>query len=242
MSCELVMPAEQLPLVPLKPNERLTDRVLNRSLDHLATSSDRIFESHVRIAAQEYATSLGVPTHFIEMLLIIEDKRFALHFGIDPCSQVRAALKNMRRHRRVQGASTITQQLYDIRRMRSNVHYVRQRSMRRKIRQAAWAVRCELTTEKADILKEYLENVYWGRNYIGLEAASFGYFNHSKRSLSLAESFFLTAKLGSPNTESPTRVESLLGRSGVRGLLARDDSSRETLRQLYRYQILKEGS
>lgn len=188
-----------------------------------SASSDRLFEHQIFRSAKDFATPLNVPTHLIQMLLLIEDKRFGVHPGVDPISIMRAFSLNLLGGD-LQGASTITQQLYDVRNMESDNGYSRPRTLHRKLNQAAWSIRRELLSTKVEILNEYISKVYWGNNYFGIDSASEGYFGTRRFELTAAESFFLAEKLASPNRTYVKRVEALLERSAVRYLVNTDSS------------------
>src|SRR5713101_5974719 len=85
----------------------------------LTAVSDWMCESLVARAAQQYSRVLFTPCYFVELLLWVEDKRFAVHPGVDPAAVVRATLFNFGGRRALQGASTISQQIYSIRVARS---------------------------------------------------------------------------------------------------------------------------
>ncbi|MCV7015101.1 biosynthetic peptidoglycan transglycosylase [Mycolicibacterium madagascariense] len=198
----------------------------------MSRASDEICDLYIRHAAGVYADRLNLPTHFVHLLLLIEDKRFGLHIGIDPVSMIRAAANNISGGP-LQGASTITQQLYDIMEARSQNQYSRDRTITRKISQLRWALLIERHKRKSQILSDYLAYVYWGRNYFGVEAASNGYFGSSSRSLSVAESFFLAERLASPNRLLPARVEELLSRPCVKHVMSMDANSEIQVRRMY---------
>src|ERR1700722_6301003 len=86
-----------------------------RGYSLLSLISDEISAKHVSRQAKHLGLRLNVPTHLVEFILLIEDKRFALHFGLDPIAIVRSLLANLSR-RSLQGGSTIPQQLYNTRR------------------------------------------------------------------------------------------------------------------------------
>lgn len=202
------------------------------SISGLSAISDHVCGRRVRQSASKLAPPLHLPTHFIELLFLIEDKRFSFHFGIDPFAMARAAVNNLSGGR-LQGASTITQQLYDVVQTRDSATYGRDRTISRKARQVTWACLTEMQYRKDAILGSYLRNVYWGRNYFGLTAASWGYFKSDAKSLSVAESFFLTERLANPNAFFPARFDSLLARPAIRNVLERETGSIGELRELY---------
>lgn len=212
-----------------------------QGLDKLSVLSDKLFCQHVKRAAESFASRLDVPTHFLEMLFLVEDKRFGSHIGVDVISTIRAVTSNLIRSGYLQGASTITQQLYDIRLSHANATYIRKRTMRRKIHQVAWAVGRELESDKCDILREYLSTVYWGKSYIGLDSAARGYFGRRRHQLTVAESFFLTERLASPNLNLGRRRHALLSRPAIQALMSQDESSDYELLQLYDQNSLNEA-
>ena len=118
-----------------------------------------------------------VSPHMIHAILAVEDRRFFQHFGIDPVRVAGAAWRNLRAGRIVEGGSTITQQLARAAQL-SPV-----RTYERKIREVLVAARLEERYSKRRILEEYLNTVYFGEGYYGVEAASRGYFGKSAADL-----------------------------------------------------------
>ncbi len=193
-------------------------------------TSEWVFDISVATAATRFAPALGVPKHFVVQLLHIEDKRFLLHPGVDPIAIVRAVVANSTRTGVIQGASTITQQLYNVRQEEKDI---RRRGFANKVRQAAWALAKEARRSKFEILEEYLRKVYWGSNYHGVDEASSGYFGTSREKLTAAQSFFLVERLAAPNFVRLSRVESLLKRHFVLELLSGHAGACEELVALY---------
>src|SRR5918994_1533370 len=126
-----------------------------------------------------------VSPHMVDAIIAVEDRRFYRHFGIDPVRVVGAALRNLRAGRIVEGASTITQQLARAAQL-SPV-----RTYERKIREILVAARLEERYSKSQILEEYLNTVYFGEGYYGVEAASRGYFGKTARDLNPPEAALL---------------------------------------------------
>lgn len=198
---------------PVTAQDRLCRRIRHRlaqCVDVISEASDRLCTELVAEAAQTYSTTVATPSYFVEMLLWIEDKRFPVHPGLDPAAILRALYFDLRGGR-LQGASTISQQLYNIRSSRVRVS----RSLRFKLRQACCSIYLSATNDKAALLKEYINNVYWGRSYYGLDAAARGYFGTVRQSLSPAESFFLAERLANPNRVSIPRILNLLRRTPI---------------------------
>jgi penicillin-binding protein 1A len=138
-----------------------------------------------------------VSPHMVDAIVAVEDRRFYAHHGVDPVRIVAAALRNLRAGRIVQGASTITQQLARAARLSPT------RTFERKLREALIALRLEQRYSKAQILQEYLNTVYFGEGFYGVEAASRGYFNKPASALTPAESALLAGLVRSPSKESP---------------------------------------
>jgi transglycosylase-like protein len=176
-------------------------------------ASDSLFWPTVRRTAQRFAPALEVPDYFLEQLLAIEDKRYLVHPGVDPLAMGRAALANLRGDAAFEGASTITQQLYDARRELAGAP--RPRSLGRKLYQAFWALRENARRSKLAVLREYLEIVYWGRDYHGLDQAAEGYCRTERQGLTPAQGFFLAERLASPNRVYLARLREQLRRDGL---------------------------
>lgn len=154
-----------------------------------------------------------------------------LHCGVDPFSITRAALANLSGDGAFQGASTITQQLYDSR--RDLAHHGRERTLSRKLQQTVWALLRELHCSKPEIIREYLKIVYLGSSFYGLDAATSGYFNTTRNKLDAAQGFFLAERIASPNAVSLYRVIELLHRRSVWAVFARNHYPLDELVGLY---------
>src|SRR5580698_1646363 len=131
----------------------------------------------------EYARQrrIFVPISFVPKLVIdaftsAEDKNFFSHPGIDPSGIMRAAVKdvfNVLQHKRLEGASTITQQVAKNFLLNSEVKFSR------KIKEAVLAVRIDATYSKQKILELYLNEIFLGQNSYGVAAAALNYFGKS---------------------------------------------------------------
>ena len=125
----------------------------------------------------------------------LEDRRFDQHHGIDWRAVAAAAARDLRAHRVVSGASTITQQLVKV------ASHRRGRSGLSKIYEAVIAVKLESRWSKKRILSEYLNRSSYGNRRVGPEAAARAYFGKHAADLTLTESIFLA---GLP--QAPTRL------------------------------------
>lgn len=139
----------------------------------------------------------SVSPHVVSAIVAVEDRRFYSHYGLDPIRIVSAAFRNVRAGRVVEGGSTITQQLARAARL-SPV-----RTFERKLREAMLALRLEERYSKARILQEYLNAVYFGDGFYGIEAASRGYFRKPAAELGPAEAALLAALVRAPSLDTP---------------------------------------
>ncbi len=130
--------------------------------------------------------------------IAIEDKDFYNHGAISLPSIARAMLANSKSGAVSQGGSTITQQFA------KNALLDRQKLYSRKVREVLLAYKIESHFSKDAILELYLNEIPYGRNSYGAEAASKTYFGKSATELSLAESAYLAALPQAPSFYSPT--------------------------------------
>jgi len=127
----------------------------------------------------------------------IEDDAFYSHPAFDWKGILRAIAVNLIRGQVVQGGSTITQQLA------KNAFLTPEKTISRKIKELILASRLEKRYSKDEILNLYLNQVPYGSNYYGVEAASRAYFNKAAKDLTLNEAAVLAALPRSPNYYSP---------------------------------------
>jgi hypothetical protein len=203
-----------------------------RLLLHLCQAgSDLAFAPLARRAAWRLAPATGTPPHFVYVLLAVEDKRFLLPGGVDPLAAARAAASNLLARGSLQGASTITQQLYNVERAEQGMP--RTRTLATKWRQGAWAVRAGARYSKPEVLRTYLDRVYWGRSFRGLDQAAAGYCGTRRDAVTVAQSFFLVERLATPNVARPRRVAILLTRRALAPLFRGQSARRAELLALY---------
>lgn len=139
-----------------------------------------------------------VSPNLIHAVLAIEDQRFYRHHGLDIWRIGGAAWADIRHLHSVQGGSTITQQLA------RKSFLTDERSLRRKAKEAYLATRIESQFTKDQILEMYLNKVYLGDGYYGVEAAARGYFNKSAKTVDVAEAALLAGLIQAPSMYEPT--------------------------------------
>ena len=144
-----------------------------------------------------------VPDMFITMLLLIEDRRFFSHWGIDPRSIARALAANIYSGRTVQGGSTLTQQLV------KNLFLTQDKTLTRKINEAFMSLLLEFHYDKKLILETYLNEIYLGqdgrRAIHGFGLASQFYFGKALKNLSLDEMAVMVGMVKGASFYNPER-------------------------------------
>lgn len=149
-----------------------------------------------------------VGEHTKNAVLSIEDKEFYQHSGISLRGIARAIFVDITSASRAQGGSTITQQLV------KNAILTSEKSYVRKVKEIILSYQIERRFSKDQILKLYFNEIPWGSNAYGVEAAATTYFGKSAKDLDLAESALLAAMVQRPSYYSPrgSRTEALVGR------------------------------
>ena len=142
-----------------------------------------------------------VPKHFVQTLIAVEDRQFFTHHGFDLRGMARAARSIF--SDRVQGGSTITQQLV------KNFFLTPERTLQRKFTELLMAVLLELHYDKNEILETYLNEIYFGqdrdRAIHGVGLAAQFYFGKEVQHLGVAESALLVAMVRGPAHYDPYR-------------------------------------
>ncbi len=155
------------------------------------STENRVFSSYEEI-----------PKELINCFLVSEDINFYSHIGIDYKGIARAFYKNILKtftNKRLEGASTITQQVA------KNFLLTNEISYTRKIKEIIIALRMEKVLKKEQIMELYLNEIYLGNGSYGIAAASLNYFNKSLSSLDLHEMAMLAALPKAPSTYNPYR-------------------------------------
>ena len=154
-----------------------------------------------------------VPQVMQDAMVAVEDRRFRYHPGVDPVGLARAAVFAVETRgtgRRMQGASTISQQLA------RNIFLSNSYSVTRKLREAVLAMALEWKFSKDQILELYLNKVYFGGGSYGIDAAARTFFGHGADKMSLSEAAVVAGLVKAPSRYAPTAdPRAALGRAGV---------------------------
>jgi penicillin-binding protein 1A len=170
-----------------------------------------------------------VPKKIVNAFTSAEDKNFFNHPGIDPSGIMRAAIKdvfNVLEGKRLEGASTITQQVAKNFLLNSEVKFSR------KIKEAILAVRIDAAYPKEKILELYLNEIFLGENSYGVAAAAFNYFGKSLDELDVAEAAFLASLPKAPSNYNPKtnykaaieRRNWVIGQMAENGYISEDEA------------------
>ena len=191
------------------PNPELLE---NRSVSQSTKIYDRTGETLLyEIHGEEKRTIIGfndVSDYLKKATLVTEDKDFYKHSAFDWKSTIRAFFVNLIRGKISQGGSTITQQLA------KNAFLSPERTLIRKIKELILAFQLEKKYSKNEIFELYINQIPYGANSYGIEAASQTYFKKSAQDLTLAEAALLASLPKAPSYYSPwgLHVDELLAR------------------------------
>ena len=174
--------------------------------DYQPPISSRVYSEDGKLIA-EYALQKrlfvpydSIPDVVINSFLSAEDKNFFDHPGVDAKGILRAVInniKNIYQDKRLEGASTITQQVA------KNFLLTNEVSFKRKIKEAILAFRIERAYSKQRILELYLNQIYLGQGTYGIAAASLEYFDKSIKELNYQDAALLAALPKAPSKYNP---------------------------------------
>ncbi|RMG03653.1 MAG: PBP1A family penicillin-binding protein [Nitrospirae bacterium] len=171
--------------------------------EYTPMESSKVYSANRELIAEYYLERrtfiphYDIPDHVKKAFVAIEDERFYRHHGLDYIGILRALYQDIKAGRIVQGGSTITQQLAKL------LFLKPERSLSRKIKEAALSIQIENRYTKDEILGLYLNQAYFGTNAYGIEAAARTYFDKSVKDLNIAEAAMLAALPRAPSYYSP---------------------------------------
>jgi penicillin-binding protein 1A len=184
----------RIPLPSAKPLKQTTF-IFDSSGQHvLATFSE---QNRVNVNLSQ------VPPVVVDAVVSTEDRHFFTEGALDPVSIIRAAISDLSGSGNLQGASTITQQYV------KQAYLTSQRSLARKIKEAALAIQLSRVESKRQILQNYLNTIYWGRGAYGIEAAARAYFGRDVGQLTLTDASLLAGLIREPDIADPARYPSV---------------------------------
>ena len=150
-----------------------------------------------RLNRSDYVPIGHISPDLKNAIVAIEDRRFYEHAGFDLTGMGRAALVNIQHGRIEEGASTITQQLV------KNLFLANEQTFTRKAQELLLALDIEIAYSKDEILEMYLNVVYYGSGFYGVNAAAEGYYGKPPAALDLPEASMLAGIPNAPSELSP---------------------------------------
>lgn len=142
-----------------------------------------------------------IPQSLKDAVVAVEDRRFYEHPGVDIQAILRALVRDIVKGGYSEGASTITQQLS------KNLFLNTDKTIGRKLREAAYALKVDMTYSKNEILETYLNSIYFGEGCYGVQGAAKTYFGKRVQELTLPESALIAALPKAPSKYSPLKNE-----------------------------------
>ena len=139
----------------------------------------------------------AMPAHLINAFIAAEDWQFFCHAGISYKGILRSLWVNLIHGKKLQGASTITQQLVKL------LFFDSQKTFKRKIKEQLYAILAERQLSKEQILETYLNHIYFGYGIYGVQAAAARFWGIDAAQLSISQSAALAAIIRSPGRYSP---------------------------------------
>jgi penicillin-binding protein 2A len=164
-----------------------------------------VYDKNGQLATQLSTTKIEpvtldqIPQQLLDAIVATEDRRFYQHSGVDIRSIVRALWRDVRSMEYAEGGSTITQQLA------KNMFLPTDKTLKRKLNEAVYALKIELSYSKDEILVMYLNNIYYGAGQYGIERASKTFFDKHTKDLNLSESALLAGLPKAPSAYNPLR-------------------------------------
>ncbi|MCD6271044.1 PBP1A family penicillin-binding protein [bacterium] len=138
-----------------------------------------------------------LPDYLIKAVLAAEDAKFYEHHGVDLKGILRAILIDLKLKKPVYGGSTISQQLI------RSTFLTREKTIKRKVREVILTLELERRYSKDQILEWYLNQIPFGPNIYGVEAAAQDFFNKSAKEVTLEEAAVLAAVIRAPSYYYP---------------------------------------
>lgn len=211
----------------VNPNVMLHRSVPETSIIYDKTGEHELYRMHGE-ENRKIVSHEEIPDHIRRATIAAEDDNFYNHKGIDPLGILRAAQKNITLGGLAQGGSTITQQLV------RNTFLTRDKTIKRKFTEIVLAIKMERHYSKDDILDFYLNEVPYGSNAYGVQAASEVYFGKNASELTLDEAALLASLPKATTYYSPygnntdalhARQDSIISRLGDLGLYSSEEVS-----------------
>ena len=204
-------------------------------------ADDDVLVGELKIEKGVFVPLNKIPDNMKNAAIAVEDSRFWKHKGIDYIAIIRALLKDIVYVQLKEGGSTITQQLAKV------IFLTPEKTVKRKLREAALAVKIEKNLTKEEILELYLNKIYFGHGAYGVEMASEVYFGKSVRNINLSEAALIAGLIKAPLIYSPyndltkarERQQIVLSRMEEEGYIKRSEKENALKQPIYLSNVRK---
>jgi len=204
-------------------------------------ADDDVLIGELKVEKGIFVPINNIPEHMINAVVAVEDSRFWRHKGIDYLAIARALIKDIIYGELKEGGSTITQQLAKV------MFLTPEKTLQRKLREAALATKIEKNLNKKEILELYLNKVYFGHGAYGVEMASRIYFGKSIKDVTLSEAALIAGLIKAPSIYSPyinltkarKRQEIVLLRMEEEGYIKRSEKNNALKQPIYLSSVRK---
>lgn len=204
-------------------------------------ADDDVLVGELKIEKGVFVPLNKIPDNMKNAAIAVEDSRFWKHKGIDYIAIIRALLKDIAYVQLKEGGSTITQQLAKV------IFLTPEKTVKRKLREAALAVKIEKNLTKEEILELYLNKIYFGHGAYGVEMASKVYFGKSVRDITLSEAALIAGLIKAPLIYSPyndltkakERQQIVLSRMEDEGYIKRSEKENALKQPIYLSNVRK---
>lgn len=177
-------------------SQPLPETTIHQTTTILASNGEVL--DHLHRGENRYVVPLNqIAPSLVQATIAIEDRKFYDHYGFDLKRLAMAIYVDLKAMDKLQGASTITQQLA------RSLYLTNEKTWERKIKEALLTIQLELNYSKDEILEMYLNQIYYGHSAYGVQAAAKTYFGKDAKDLTLAESALLAGVPKGPTYYSP---------------------------------------
>ncbi|MDI6889363.1 MAG: PBP1A family penicillin-binding protein [Thermodesulfovibrionales bacterium] len=206
-------------------------------------AADDVLVGELKVEKGIFVPLHKMPENMVNAAIAVEDSRFWRHKGIDYIAITRALIKDILYAELKEGGSTITQQLAKI------MFLTPEKTLKRKLREAALAIKMEKNLDKEEILELYLNKVYFGHGAYGVEMASRVYFGKSVKDITLPEAALIVGLIKAPSLYSPynnltkarERQQIVLSRMEEEGYIKKSEKE-NALKQPFYLSSVKKGT
>lgn len=178
-----------------KDAPELSEKELNSTASSLYYDINNEIIADLGDQKRELVTPEEIPQSLVDAIVSVEDKRFYKHVGIDPIRIVGSLIHNLT-HSSTQGGSTLTQQLIKLSYFSTDAS---DQTLKRKAQEAWLAIKLERQSSKVEIISYYVNKVYMGNSFYGMQTAAKSYYGKPLTELSLPQIAFLAGVPQAPS-------------------------------------------